>query len=105
MNRISISSRNAHDRAHNPEGRSSSRMPSGVSAGTMVSRTVPVTRQARASSLDDDGARDLVVQALARLAENHERVHQEVDRAHDGYQGWDAVHQVAQQEDPPERGF
>src|SRR5690348_7492905 len=57
------------------------------------------------SSLDDEGARNLVVQALARLAEDHERVHQEVDRAHDGYQGWDAVHEVAQQEDPPERGF
>ena len=65
------------ERATSPAGRSSSRMPSGVSAETTVSSArLP---SAGSSGLDDDGIGDLVVEALARLPEDEEHVDQAVE--------------------------
>src|SRR6266536_563915 len=80
----------AQKRADNPAGRISSRMPSGVSAETTESST---------SGDDDDRVRDLVVHALARIAEDQQAVDEEIgpERARD-----ESVHDVAQPEDAPE---
>src|SRR5436190_13795163 len=79
--RISRSRVNAQNRGASPAGRSWSMMPSGVSTSTIVSRTSPVTEQPQRSELDDDGVGDPVVQALLRLAENKQVVHQVVESA------------------------
>src|SRR6185437_15994271 len=102
ISRISTSSRKAQPREHSPAGRSSSTMPSGVSAGTIVSSTAPVTRSPAASGLDDHGARDLVVQALAGFPEDHQGVDQPVHIAHDRDERGNRVHHVTQQEYAPE---
>src|SRR5829696_6088456 len=78
--RIMPSIRNAHDRAHTPAGRSSSRMPSGVSAATTVSSIW--RRPARASGFDDDRVGNVVVHAASLAAEDEERVDDAVERDH-----------------------
>src|SRR3954468_24309364 len=88
--RISQSIANAQKRAESPAGRISSRMPSGVSAETTESST---------SGDDDDRVRDLVVDALARIAEDQQRV----DPAVEGNDPEHSVHDVAQPEDAGER--
>src|SRR6185503_7079519 len=89
---ISLSMTNAQKRAESPAGRISSRMPSGVSAATTESST---------SGDDDDGVRDLVVNALARITEDQQAVYQKIEAESAGDQ---AVHEVAQPEDAAERG-
>src|SRR3569832_1699794 len=88
--RISQSIAKAQKRADNPAGRISSRMPSGVSAETTESST---------SGDDDDRIRDLVVHALAGVAEDQQRIDPLVERD-DSQQ---PVHHVAQPEDAGER--
>src|SRR6185503_12521782 len=90
--RISPSMTNAQKRAESPAGRISSRMPSGVSAATTESST---------SGDDDDRVRDPVVNALARVTEDQQAVDEEIEPEDAGDQ---AVHDVAQPEDAPERG-
>src|SRR3954469_23960155 len=87
---ISLSMTIAQKRADNPAGRISSRMPSGVSAETTESST---------SGDDDDRVRDLVVDALARIAEDQQRI----DPAVEGNDPEHSVHDVAQPEDAGER--
>src|SRR3954468_5694931 len=89
--RISQSIANAQKRAESPAGRISSRIPSGVSAETTESST---------SGDDDDRVRDLVVHALARVAEDHERIDPAVERD----DSEETVDHVAQPEDATERG-
>src|SRR3954469_2051162 len=97
--RMMASRANAHDRAHNPAGRSSSRMPSGVSAATTVSR---MSRPpGRDSGLDDDGVGNVVVHAAARVAEDEQRV----DEGVEGNDPEEAVHEVTADEHPRDRHF
>src|SRR6266852_1938186 len=94
--RITQSRPNAYKRALRPAGRSSSRMPSGVSAATTVSNTPWALRVC--SGFDDDGVRKLVVQALPRFSEDEKHVDEPVERD-DADQ---PVHDVAQPEDSPQ---
>src|SRR5439155_5778659 len=102
-NRISRSRLNAQNRDASPAGRSWSMMPSGVSASTIVSRTSPVTEQPQRSELDDHRIGDPVVQALLRLAENKQVVHQVVETADHWNQRGQPVHDIPHPEDSPER--
>src|SRR5262245_58981070 len=93
--RISQSSANAYARTLRPAGRSSSRMPSGVSTGTTVSRA----SGRPASGLDDDGVRNLVMQTLAGLGKDEQRIDHAV-RRDDAYH---PVEDVAEPNEPPQR--
>src|SRR4051812_8251084 len=88
--RISQSMTNAQKRAESPAGRSSSRIPSGVSAATTESST---------SGDDDDRVGDLVVDALAGGAEDQQRIDPAVQRDH----AEQPVDDVSQPEDAAER--
>src|SRR5262247_2476549 len=96
-----------------PAGRSSITMPSGVSADTTVSSDSIAVALATGSAssmrgpdvlrFHDDRIRDLVVQALARVAEDETRIDDPVDVADIRNGAGDAVHEVAQPEDAAER--
>src|SRR5215204_1238846 len=97
--RITPSRTKAQDRAHIPAGRSSSRIPSGVSEATTVSR-MSRTR-GRASGLDDDGVGNVIVHAAARVAEDEQPVDDAVERD----DAEEAVHEVAADNHPRNRHF
>src|ERR1700730_16916122 len=94
--RIAQSSANAQKRALSPAGCSSSRIPSGVSAVMTVSS---MPRQRACSGYDDDGVGELIVDALARLREDEQRIDQPVQRDEAEH----TVHDVAQPENPADR--
>src|SRR3954471_20187663 len=99
--RMPQSSAKAYKRGVRPAGRSSRRMPSGVSAATTVSR---MSRESRpASRLHDDGVGNLVVQALPRIPEDEQDLHDAVERPEQRDRRDQGVDSVAQPEDPPER--
>src|SRR4051812_34505907 len=99
--RMPQSSANAYRRGVRPAGRSSRRMPSGVSAATTVSR---MSRESRpASRLHDDGVGNLVVQALPRIPEDEQDLHDAVERPDQRNRRDQAVDDVAQPEDAVER--
>src|SRR5262245_55753593 len=76
--RITPSSAKARKRAERPAGRSSSRMPSGVSTATTVSRMS--ARRGRSSGLDDDGVGNVVVQTAPCFTEDEQNVDETVQR-------------------------
>src|SRR4029078_8114748 len=78
--RMMPSMRKAQEREQIPAGRSSSKMPSGVSVDTTVSRISP--RSARASGLDDDRVGNVIVHAAPRVAEDEQDVDEAVERNH-----------------------
>src|SRR5262245_20372812 len=95
--RMMPSMTNAQNRAPMPAGRSSSRMPSGVSTAKTVSMTAP--RRGRSSGLDDDGVGNVVVQTASRVTEDEQHVDDAVQRN----QPQQSVHDVAQPDQPRER--
>src|SRR3954453_7257743 len=99
--RMPQSSANAYRRGVRPAGRSSRRMPSGVSAATTVSRMSRDTRPA--SRLHDDGVGNPVVQTLPRFPEDEQDLDDAVERPEQRNRRDQGVDGVAQPEDPPER--
>src|SRR5690349_10365891 len=99
--RINQSTANAQKRGLRPAGRNSSRMPSGVSAATTVSRTslAYVDKLRGASRPNDNRIGHLVVQTLSCLAKNE----QDFDEAVERNDADDRVDDVAQPEDAAER--
>src|SRR4051794_40564925 len=88
-----------------PAGRSTSSIPSGASAVTTVSSEVTAHpgKGRFASSLDDDRVGDVVVQALARVAEDHQAVDKRVDRAGERDHHDDPADEIAQAQQAAER--
>src|SRR6188768_3670074 len=92
------SSANALKRALNPAGRSSSSIPSGVSAATTVSSTSCAIRR---SGPDDDRVGDQVMNGLAPRAEDEQHIDDAVQRDHLEQ----AIDDVAQPKYSTERRF
>src|SRR4051812_27342998 len=96
---ISLSTRNAQKRALIPAGRSSSRMPSGVSAATTESSTRLAGKDA-GSRRHDNRVGDAIVQALLGITENEEHVDEREDHRDPQQRGYE----ISQPEDPAQRG-